>query len=219
MAEQYQSNYTGEQIDGGIAKANTAIQPSALQAALASYQELLQSGVNIKTINNNSILGAGNIEIQGGSDIAIKELDFTNSSDFDQGTGEPTQEAMLDIIANKYIFIHIYNIPVNEDINVETYLIANNMANLENENNIRYYYKFDEGDEDEGTVPNIEQYKFSIEDGQAQLVVENYNLGGDVADSIGDMSNLTTTEKSTLVGAINELVTRIEALENTNGGE
>ena len=29
-------------------------------------QDLLQSGVNIKTINNNSLLGSGNITIQGG---------------------------------------------------------------------------------------------------------------------------------------------------------
>ena len=212
MAE-YKSSYTGQEIDSGIGKANTAVQP----AALSSYQEKLISGTNIKTINNNSILGEGNIDIQGGSNIAVKELDFTNSADFNQETGEPTQAAMLDVIANKYVFIHIYNIPVNEDVNVETYLIANNMANLENENNIRYYFKFDEGDESEGTVPNIEQYKFSMEDGQAQLVVENYNLGGDVADSIGTMSDLATSEKSALVGAINELVTRIEALENNSG--
>ena len=218
MAE-YISDYTGEEIDAGISKASTAVQPEDLNVyqrkidsnnklsadllldgninkvvsaieknSWSNKQEPLISGVNIKTINDNSILGEGNIEIHGGSNIAVKELDFTNPADFNQETGEPTQAAMLDVIANKYVFIHIYNIPVNEDVNAETYLIANNMANPENENNIRYYFKFDEGDESEGTVPNIEQYMFSIEDGQAQLVVENYNLGG------GEESNISVYE-------------------------
>ena len=65
MAE-YRSNYTGEQIDAGIAKANTAVQPEALETALGNKQDTLVSGENIKTINNQSILGEGNIEIQGG---------------------------------------------------------------------------------------------------------------------------------------------------------
>lgn len=32
-------------------------------------QDTLVSGTNIKTINNTSILGSGNIDIQGGSDV------------------------------------------------------------------------------------------------------------------------------------------------------
>lgn len=32
-------------------------------------QDTLVSGTNIKTINNASILGSGNIDIQGGSDV------------------------------------------------------------------------------------------------------------------------------------------------------
>ena len=212
MAE-YKSSYTGEQIDAGIGKANTAVQPSALSA----YQEKLISGTNIKTINDTPILGEGNIEIQGGSNIAVKDVDCSNPAEFNQETGQPTQAVLLDVLANKYVFIHIYNIPISEDISAETYLVANSMANFENENNIRYYYKFDEGDADEGTVPNIEQYTIIGDSGQAEMTIENYNLGGNLADSIGTMSNLTTSEKGTLVRAINELVTRIEALENNSG--
>lgn len=37
-----------------------------ISTALASKQDTLVSGTNIKTINNESILGSGNIEIQGG---------------------------------------------------------------------------------------------------------------------------------------------------------
>lgn len=47
----YKSSYTGAQIDAGIAKAETALQ---------EHQEL-------KTINNESLVGEGNITIEGGS--------------------------------------------------------------------------------------------------------------------------------------------------------
>lgn len=56
MAE-YQSNYTGPEIDAGIGKANTAVQP----ADLSSKQDTLVSGTNIKTVNGTSILGSGNL--------------------------------------------------------------------------------------------------------------------------------------------------------------
>ena len=56
MAE-YQSSYTGTEIDAGIGKANTAVQP----ADLSSKQDTLVSGTNIKTINGTSVLGNGNL--------------------------------------------------------------------------------------------------------------------------------------------------------------
>ena len=42
-----------------------------------SYQETLTSGVNIKTINNNSLLGSGNITIQGGGGSVIGTGSFS----------------------------------------------------------------------------------------------------------------------------------------------
>lgn len=47
---------------GGMIAAETA----AREQAIASKQDTLVSGQNIKTINGESVLGAGNIEIQGG---------------------------------------------------------------------------------------------------------------------------------------------------------
>lgn len=44
---------------------------SALNTALAGKQNTLVSGTNIKTINNQSILGTGNIEITGGGETMI----------------------------------------------------------------------------------------------------------------------------------------------------
>ena len=40
--------------------------PVAKDSALAMKQDLLRSGINIKTINSESLLGSGNIDIQGG---------------------------------------------------------------------------------------------------------------------------------------------------------
>lgn len=73
MAE-YKSAYTGQEIDAGIAKANTAIQD------VSNKQDTLVSGTNIKTINNQSILGSGNLEIGGGS----------GTSDYDQLSNRPS---------------------------------------------------------------------------------------------------------------------------------
>lgn len=67
MAE-YKSAYTGLEIDAGIAKANTAIQD------VSNKQDTLVSGTNIKTINNTSILGSGNINIEGG-DLGSFEIE------------------------------------------------------------------------------------------------------------------------------------------------
>lgn len=46
-----------------------------------SYQETLSSGVNIKTINNNSLLGSGNITIQGGGGSVIGTGSFSIDQD------------------------------------------------------------------------------------------------------------------------------------------
>lgn len=47
---------------------------------LDTKQETLVSGTNIKTVNNTSLLGSGNIEIQGGSTVTIDE-ELSDSSE------------------------------------------------------------------------------------------------------------------------------------------
>lgn len=91
----YKSIYTGAEIDSAIGKANTALQEhqdisgkvDKVQGKqlstndftneektklagidMSSKQDTLVSGTNIKTINNTSILGSGNIDIEGGGE-------------------------------------------------------------------------------------------------------------------------------------------------------
>ena len=54
---------------------------TAMNTALAGKQATLVSGTNIKTINNQSILGSGNITIEGGSQITVDtELSSTSTN-------------------------------------------------------------------------------------------------------------------------------------------
>ena len=57
-------------------KADAATTSSATEVAtaLSGKQDTLVSGTNIKTINNTSLLGSGNITIQGGSGANVVEL-------------------------------------------------------------------------------------------------------------------------------------------------
>ena len=62
---------------GNVDNTSDADKPisTATQTALNGKQPTLVSGTNIKTINNESILGSGNITIQsGGSSIEILDL-------------------------------------------------------------------------------------------------------------------------------------------------
>lgn len=46
----------------------------AVAEAVSDKQDSLVSGTNIKTINNQSILGSGNITIEGGSDVEVDQI-------------------------------------------------------------------------------------------------------------------------------------------------
>lgn len=69
----------------------------SLDKEMATKQDLLVSGTNIKTINSQSLLGEGNIEIKSGSNIPFLFIDFTThlSGDF---------AAVKNAIANKTPF-------------------------------------------------------------------------------------------------------------------
>ncbi len=70
----YTSQFTGTQIDARLAKV------PQLENAIAGKQDALVSGTNIKTVNNQSILGSGNIDVQGGGSITVDSSLSTTST-------------------------------------------------------------------------------------------------------------------------------------------
>ena len=68
------SDITTESVyaDSSLSTTSTnAVQNRVVTAALNKKQDTLVSGENIKTINNQSILGSGNITIEGGNDVIV----------------------------------------------------------------------------------------------------------------------------------------------------
>ena len=65
---------------------------------LATKQNTLVSGTNIKTINNQTLLGSGNITIEGGGSAEIPSIDVTMA----MGTGSLTSE-QLEIAKNNNV--------------------------------------------------------------------------------------------------------------------
>lgn len=73
-----------DDIRSGAGAGASAVQPSQMQTALEAKQDLLVSGQNIKTINGESLLGSGDLEIGGGGgvpEIFIAEYDVTSYQD------------------------------------------------------------------------------------------------------------------------------------------
>lgn len=80
--------YTKSEVDTLIGSSGGGgVTPQQLQDGLATKQDKLTSGTNIKTINNQSILGSGNINISGGSSsdtpLHLKILVIGNSYSYD----------------------------------------------------------------------------------------------------------------------------------------
>ena len=65
------ANYGGDDRVAMVSELSGYATTSAMSTALAGKQDTLVSGTNIKTINNQSILGSGNITIEGGSQITV----------------------------------------------------------------------------------------------------------------------------------------------------
>ena len=100
---------------------------NAITAATSTKQDTLVSGTNIKTINNQSILGEGNIEIQGGSGGG-KAIEAGTNISITTGETADTINCTLPIetISNPYGVSQIYvgdNIYKNS--NYQAIVIAN----------------------------------------------------------------------------------------------
>lgn len=151
MAE-YKSAYTGQQIDAAI-------------GAVANKQDTLVSGTNIKTINNNSILGSGNLVISGGGGSNEKIVDAQDPTQWDDDNNKPTDAVIADIATGSYLAVGLGNIPVMPEEAPDfvvggTYILATQYDSSEFNTHARFYVKFDEGDEDESEPPYMEVVHF-----------------------------------------------------------
>ena len=129
----------------------------------ATFQEKLESGVNIKTINNESILGEGNIEIQGGGgsgDVStyVMELD---------PEGMPSQEDLQYVFENKPDMIKIKLVSEGVDIlDINLYKVLQSNMAIEPDPN---------EDEDEGMMEFVQYITASQEDGEISYMFIYYD--------------------------------------------
>lgn len=114
---------------------------------LSGKQDKLTSGTNIKTINNQSILGSGNIDIQGGGSESVAWGDITGKPDFkavatsgsyDDLTNKPAIPTKTSDLTNNSGFVNDYQLSGKQDklvsgtniktINNESILGSGNIA-------------------------------------------------------------------------------------------
>lgn len=68
----YMENIPSAQVDDSLSDTSeNPVQNKVIKTALDTKQETLVSGTNLKTINDESLLGSGNIVIQGGGSVTI----------------------------------------------------------------------------------------------------------------------------------------------------
>ena len=97
---------------------------------LQSKQDTLVSGTNIKTINNQSLLGSGDIQISGGSTPYIFETLNVWNTNIDNTANRTVMKSIYDkfIQNNKIelnnVMFHLYRIGSTDE---KIYLVANNM--------------------------------------------------------------------------------------------
>ena len=91
---------------------------------LSGKQDKLTSGTNIKTINNQSILGSGNIDIQGGGSESVAWGDITGKPDFkavatsgsyDDLTNKPVIPTKTSNLTNDSGFVNDYQLSGKQD--------------------------------------------------------------------------------------------------------
>lgn len=174
-----------------------------VDTGLSGKQATLVSGTNIKTINNQSLLGSGNINISGGGDISIKTIDASDSTQWDAQEEQPTQASMQDIATNNYQILIIENLPIGEGIsfNASFYLLIK----LDyDDTHVRQYVRFDDGDEEDNEPTVIETRTFGNFDEEnptvyyllstSHKIIKNININGTSIVQNNSANIITNTE-------------------------
>ena len=190
MAEdKYQLSFSGQQIDtilGEVSGKQDALvsgtniktinQTSVLGSGNIAVQVPLVSGTNIKTINNNSILGEGNLEIQGGGGN-FRIVDVTNPEDWTDDDGKdgggPTDSCIEDIATHNYDAIKIINMGGDGGVNYGVTLWASTKADFE-PNPLE--------DEEGGSLRIFNRIEANDEDDSVTFNTFSFSMAGDKPD-------------------------------------
>ena len=135
------TNYYTKSETSGATQISTALTSKADTATtynmvevnwlLANKQATLVSGTNIKTINNESILGSGNIDIQGGG-VDVVQTTGTSTTDVMSQNAVTTE---ISNKANKSAAVGGYRFGTTNNVN---YLQYRNVNNDDKDNSIYY---------------------------------------------------------------------------------
>ena len=126
-------------IRNGASAGATALQ------SLSDYQPLLESGTNIKTINNQSLLGSGNITIEGGGGGAVDSVNgqtgtvvltasdvgaLADTTTIPSKTSDLTNDSgFITGITSSDVFMALNYIPYNGATNWNGYITSSALSN------------------------------------------------------------------------------------------
>jgi hypothetical protein len=115
------------------ANSKKGVKSGGVYTALAGKQATLVSGTNIKTINNQSLLGSGNITIQGGSGGSGEQSDWneTNTSSLAYIKNKPTIPTVptnVSAFNNDAGYLNNNFCPIIEDTRTENVAIITGVA-------------------------------------------------------------------------------------------
>lgn len=184
-----QNKVIKDYVDNGLndkADKATTYTKTETDALLDDKQDTLVSGTNIKTINSESLVGSGNIDIENKAFVVAPY----------HTTYEEIKQAILDerpiLIDNKYI-------ATNQAVDAFGALIEGFL-----EHTFKSYYVTPQ------EVWTVEEY----------YLPSDTEVGYLITNKTGDLTNLTTDNKTNLVSAINEIVSGgavDEATDTTSG--
>jgi len=91
-------------VNSDVTKLNALPTITALDALFAAKQDALVSGTNIKTINNQSVLGSGNLDVK---DIFIAEYGVTTAQEIDDAVSAGKEVILFHTYApnNQHLYI------------------------------------------------------------------------------------------------------------------
>ena len=182
------------ELNDGKADKSTTYTKTEVDTALSGKQAALVSGTNIKTINNESILGSGNITIQGGGGTQVQ-------SDWNQ-----TDNTQVDYIKNKPTIpdVSTFVTKTEADIKEEVISTALNNLNTTKANASSLATVATTGDytdlSNKPTIPDVSNYytKSEVDTALGQKVTNGGNITTIMKISQSDYTNLQTKDNNTL---------------------